>query len=171
MTHIECPELELLFTELSEGSGASLEHAKSCERCSEIVSQHRELERELFRLADPFPPSSFVSQVMAKVAASPVSTYRELKVGLAILFGAFAVALGVLVLGGGGVGQVGILAASAVVHSQTLLVGLSSAISAVWTTAALPMLLSLALVLFAALFALKRLMPGIPQFSEVKISS
>ena len=170
MTHIECPELELLFTELSEGSGASLEHAKSCQRCSEIVSQHRELERELFRLADPFPPSSFVSQVMAKVAASPVSTYRELKVGLAILFGAFAVGLSVLILGGG-VGQVGILAASAVVHSQTLLVGLSSAISAVWTSGALPMFLSLALVLFAALFALKRLMPGIPQFSEVKISS
>jgi len=32
MTNTECPELELLFTELSEGSGASLEHAKSCER-------------------------------------------------------------------------------------------------------------------------------------------
>ena len=170
MTNIECPELELLLTELSEGSGASLEHAKSCERCGEIVSQHRELERELFRLADPFPPSSFVSQVMSKIAASPVSKYRELKVGLAIMFGAFAMALSVLIWGGG-VGQVGILAASAVVHSQTLLVGLSSAISALWTTAALPMLLSLGLVLATALFALKRLMPGIPQFSEVKISS
>ena len=166
----QCPELEILFTELSEGSGDSLEHAKSCGRCSEIVTQHRELERELYRLADPFPPSSFVSQVMAKVSASPVSTHRELKVGLAIMFGTFALALSVLILGGG-VGQVGILAASAVVHSQTLLVGVSSAISALWTTAAVPMLLSLGLVLGAALFALKRLMPGIPQFSEVKISS
>jgi hypothetical protein len=35
----------------------------------------------------------------------------------------------------------------------------------------MPMLVSLALVLFAALFALKRLMAGAPQFSEVKISS
>ena len=86
------------------------------------------------------------------------------------MFGALAMALSVLIWGGG-VGQVGILAASAVVHSQTLLVGLSSAISALWTTAALPMLLSLGLVLATALFALKRLMPGIPQFSEVKISS
>jgi hypothetical protein len=170
MSNTGCPELEVLFTELSEGSGASLEHAKSCERCSEIVREHRELERELFRIADPFPSSSFVSQVMAKVAANPVSPYHEMKVGLGIMFGAFALALSALVLGGG-VGQVGILAASAVVHAQTLVVGLSSAISVLWTTAASTMLLSLALVMFAALFMLKRLMPGAAQFSEVKISS
>ncbi len=170
MSTTQCPELEVLFNELSEGSGVSLEHAKSCERCTEILSEHHELERELFRLSDPFPPSSFVHQVMAKVAAHPVSAYREIKVGLAIMFGAFTLALVALVMVGG-IGRMGILAASAVVHSQTLVVGLNSAISAVWTAAALPMLVSLALVLFAALFALKRLMAGAPQFSEVKISS
>lgn len=170
MSTTQCPELEVLFNELSEGSGPSLEHAKGCEKCTEILSEHRELERELFRLSDPFPPSSFIQQVMAKVAAHPVSALREVRAGLAIMFGAFALALCALVFGGG-IGRMGILAASALVHSQTLAVGINSAISALWTTAGVPMLVSLALVLFAALFALKRLMAGAPQFSEVKISS
>src|SRR5258708_9539859 len=170
MSTTQCPELEVLFNELLEGSGVSLAHAKSCERCTEILNEHHELERELFRLSDPFPPSSFVHQVMAKVAAHPVSAYREIKVGLAIMFGAFTLALVALGMAGG-IGRMGILAASAVVHSQTLVVGLNSAISPVWTAAALPMLVSLALVLFAALFSLNRLMAGAPQFSEVKISS
>src|SRR2546430_11594113 len=51
-----CPDLEQIFEELAEGKGPALEHARGCPLCAEILEEHRQLEKDLFRLADPMPP-------------------------------------------------------------------------------------------------------------------
>ena len=67
----QCPDLEVLFIELEAGHGPALEHAEGCPLCAAVLEEHRQLEKDLFRLADPLPPPDLVHQVMARVAASP----------------------------------------------------------------------------------------------------
>jgi len=169
MSAPNCPDLELLFAELEDGAGEALQHAQHCEHCSEILQEHRSLERELFRLSNPFPPSSFVQQVMAKVAGAPEVRHADIRVGAAILFGAVVLCLGTL-FASNGAAYLGAQAVSALITTRSLGFGVTTAVSALWATAALPMFVSLSLVLLGALLGLRRLVRS-PVLLEAKISS
>ncbi len=169
MSAPNCPDLELLFAELEDGAGEALQHAQHCEHCSEILQEHRSLERELFRLSNPFPPSSFVQQVMAKVACAPEVRHVDIRVGAAILFGAVVLCLGAL-FASNGPAHLGARAVSALITTKSLGFGVTTAVSALWATAALPMFVSLSLVLLGALLGLRRLVRS-PVLLEAKISS
>ena len=60
MNSSQCPDLEVLFGEMAEGSGPALEHAGTCHLCQAVIEEHRQLEKDLYRLVDPLPPPSFV---------------------------------------------------------------------------------------------------------------
>ncbi|HEY8206336.1 MAG TPA: hypothetical protein VIG99_02565 [Myxococcaceae bacterium] len=152
-----CPDLEVLFAQLTEGQGPALEHSKTCVACSAVLEEHRELEKDLFRLQDPFPPANFVPQVMARVAAAPVPASVELKTGFAILGGALALAFVILVARGATAGQLGISVAHWVVESRAILVGLVRGIAMAWKTASVPLAGSLAFLLALSLVGLKKL--------------
>ncbi|HZN93793.1 MAG TPA: hypothetical protein VFB81_13875 [Myxococcales bacterium] len=152
-----CPDLEVLFAELTEGQGPALDHGKTCPACAAVLEEHRELERDLFRLQDPFPPASFVPQVMAKVAAAPVAPSVELRTGFAIIGAAVALAFIILVARGANAGQLGVGFAHAVMGLRTTLVALLSGIATAWKTAAVPLSASVATLLVLSLVALKKL--------------
>lgn len=153
-----CPELEQIFTELAEGRGPALEHSEHCERCAAILEEHRQLEKDLYRLADPLPPPDFVNRVMQKVAASPEPVRSEVNVGLGILFVAFGLFLVSLLAGGElGLGQLGVRLASTLVVLRELLIGLGSGIGVLWRTAAVPLTATMAAILFVSLVGLRRL--------------
>jgi hypothetical protein len=165
-----CPDLELLFQDLVQGNGPSLEHARSCERCSSVLEEHRQLEKDLYRLADPLPPPNFTSLVMARLAA------HQAPIGLNVFlgFGILAVALGLgaftLISGGAGASTLGIFAGSTLLAAKSLWVGAGRVTSILWSTAAIPMTVSLSLVLAICLFALKRLMVDRGSWSEARSS-
>lgn len=50
-----CPDLEVLFTELEAGEGPALDHAAECAACAAVLEEHRLMEQDLYRLADPLP--------------------------------------------------------------------------------------------------------------------
>ena len=152
-----CPDLEVLFTQLAEGQGPALEHGKTCPACAAVLEEHRELEQELFRLQDPFPPANFVPQVMAKVAAAPVPPSVELKTGFAIIGAALALAFVILVARGANAGQLGVSVAHWVVEMRAILIGLVRGISMAWKTAAVPLAATLAFLLALSLVGLKKL--------------
>lgn len=153
----QCPDLEVLFTELEDGQGPAVEHAKACPACAAVVEQHRELEKDLFRLQDPFPPASFVPQVMAKVAAAPVAPAVELRTGLGIVGATLALAFILVVARGATAGQLGVSFAHLVVELRTVLVALVGGIATAWKTAAVPLSASLAFLLVLSLVGLKKL--------------
>lgn len=165
-----CPEIELLLAEVAEGSGPLLEHARRCAGCSAIVEEHRQLEKDLFRLADPLPPVDFTQRVMLMVAAEPAPIRLNLAVGLAIAATAFGLGLFTLVSSGVGVSRVGSLAGSVLIAAKSFSVGTQKAISLLWATESLPMAVSLLLVLLICLFALRRLVGDGRAFSEARIS-
>ena len=80
-----CPELETLLVGVAEHDAEALAHLKTCPDCAFFAEQHRQLEKDLFRLADPMPPVDFVQSVMARVALEPAPTRVELRTGLSIL--------------------------------------------------------------------------------------
>jgi hypothetical protein len=170
MTMETCPDLEVLFTEAAEGKGPSLEHARACPACAVILEDHRQLEKDLYRLADPLPPPDFVQQVMAKVAKAPVPVSSELKMGLGILLVAFALPVVLWLTGGGTVAGLGAAVADAVVGSRPYLAALASALGALWSTAAGPVALSIALILTFSLAGLKRLVGNPSNPSDLKVS-
>ncbi|HYV47077.1 MAG TPA: hypothetical protein VFA20_19600 [Myxococcaceae bacterium] len=159
MSQIEtpCPDLEVLFAELSEGHGPALDHSKTCAACTAMLEEHRELERDLFRLQDPFPPANFVPQVMAKVAAAPVPASVELKTGFAILGSALVLAFVIFVARGATAGQLGISVAHWAVELRAILVGLLTGVTVAWKTAAVPIVAALATLLTLSLVGLKKL--------------
>jgi len=165
-----CPEIEQLLTEEAEGSGPLLQHARSCEHCSAVLEEHRRLEKDLFRLADPFPPLDFTQRVMARVAAEPVPIRLNLAVGLAIAVTAFGLGVFTLAASGVGVSIVGSLAASLLITAKSLAIGSQKAVASLWATEALPVAISLFLVLLFCVFALKRLIGDAPAFREARIS-
>jgi hypothetical protein len=170
MNSTQCPDLEVLFGELADGSGAALKHASICEHCHAIIEEHRQLEKDLYRLVDPPPPATFVHQVMARVAAAPAPVRSELKVGLPIFALALGLAIAVLAFGGG-LGSVGTLTASALVAAQYLTLAASKALSALWTVAPAGTTLTLFTVTTGALLMLRWLAGGVTRFSEAKIYS
>jgi hypothetical protein len=165
-----CPDIELLFAEVAEGGGPLVEHARTCEHCSAILEEHRQLEKDLFRLADPLPPPNFTQQVMARVAAHRVPSRANIALGLAIAATAFGLGVFTLVSAGVGVGSLGTLAGSILITGKSVLVGSQKAVSVLWATEALPLAVSLFVVLLACLFALKRLVGDARVFSEARIS-
>lgn len=165
-----CPDLELLFAELADGEGEALAHARECEACSAILEDHRQLEKDLFRLADPLPPPDFVHNVMEKVArsAGPAASRSELLAGGGILALALSLSAVTLALHAGSPAQLGVELASSAVALRELVVGMGSALDAVWATAAMPITVGVLLTLFVSMLALKRLSSS--SLSEVKVS-
>lgn len=157
MTSTAQPPLEQLFEQLADGHGPALDHARSCPACAAVLEEHRALEQELFRLSDPFPPASFVPQVMARVASAPPPVRAELHTGVAILVATLLLLVGSYAALGGGLAQLGVAAAAGVVALRDLSLGLSQALEILWKTAALPLSIALTLVLALCLGALRRL--------------
>ncbi|PTL85670.1 hypothetical protein [Vitiosangium sp. GDMCC 1.1324] len=163
---IECPDLEVLFTELETGEGPALEHAKHCPLCTAIIEEHRLLEKDLSRLADPLPPPDLVHKVMARVAAEPTPLRRELWTGVSILAASLAVGLGVLLSSDAALSGAGTALARFVVDGKAFFDALLSGGRALWSTAAAPVAGLLAALLLSSLFGIKRLAGSGPTPSE-----
>ncbi len=166
MTPIECPDLEVLFNELEAGEGPALEHAGECPLCTAIIEEHRLLEKDLFRMAEPLPPPDLVHKVMARVAAEPTPAHRELWTGVSILVASLVLGLGVLLMNDAALSAVGTGMARFVVEGKTFLLALRSGTHALWNTAAGPVALLMTFTLFLSLYGLKRLAGNSPTPSE-----
>jgi hypothetical protein len=142
-------ELEALFREL----------APSDEDRALLMEEHRQLEKDLLRLADPLPPPDFLANVMTRVAEAPPRPLSPADVWSAVaIFGvALFLAVIALVANGASFGAFGVGIASVVVQLRNGLVAMGSALNALWTTAALPTVLGLSLLLVATLAAIRRL--------------
>src|SRR5271156_1517651 len=82
---MDCPDLETLLLAQVDGSGDCQEHVASCPQCAAVLEEHRQLEKDLFRLADPLPPADLVAKVMQRGAAEPLPLRSEIRVGVSIL--------------------------------------------------------------------------------------
>ncbi|MCY1023575.1 hypothetical protein [Pyxidicoccus sp. MSG2] len=166
MTPHLCPDLEVLFAELEEGEGAALDHAAECEACSAVLEEHRLMESDLYRLADPLPPPTLVASVMARVAAEPIPQRREVWSGVAILLTSLLGGLGYLLMNDQALGRLGTGIASIVVEGRPFAEGILSGAHALWSTAGLAVATTLALLLLTSLLGLKRLAGNVPTPSE-----
>lgn len=167
MTPHPCPDLEVLFTELEAGEGPALAHAADCEACGAVLEEHRLMEQDLYRLADPLPPPSLVVNVMARVAAEPVPQRREMWSGLAILMTSLVGGLGYLLFNDQALGRFGIGVATFAMEGRLFIEGLVGGAHALWTSAALVVASTLAFLLLTSLYGLKRLAGNIPTPSEL----
>lgn len=142
-------ELEALLAQLAPNE---LERAA-------LLEEHRQLEKDLLRLADPLPPPDFLSKVMSKVAQAPLAPVSRSDVWSAAAIIGLALALAAVALGtsGGISGGYGIALASLAVTLRDGVVAMGSGLFALWTTAALPTVLGLSGVLAATLMAFRRL--------------
>ena len=152
-----CPELETLLVGVAEHDAEALAHLKTCPDCAFMAEQHRQLEKDLFRLADPMPPVDFVQSVMAKVALEPAPARVELRTGLSILALTLMGATLAFVATHGNLGILGTRAASAVLAWRTLFFAVSEALAALWSTAALPVVVSMVGLVLASTLGLRRL--------------
>lgn len=166
MTPHLCPDLEVLFAELEEGEGAALDHAAECEACSAVLEEHRLMENDLYRLADPLPPPTLVASVMARVAAEPIPQRREVWSGVAILLTSLLGGLGYLLMNDQALGRFGTGVASFVVEGRLFAEGILSGAHALWSTAGLAVATTLAFLLLTSLLGLKRLAGNVPTPSE-----
>ena len=165
----DCPDIEALLADAAEGRGPALEHAKQCPDCAALLEEHRQLEKDLYRFADPLPPPDFVHLVMAKVAAAPSPVRTELKAGAAILVASLALCAVSIFAGDGGAGALGLSAARALVEMKELAIGLGSGASALWRTAAVPITLAATFTLLFSLVGLRRL--ATPRLAGAKVHS
>lgn len=166
MSEQHCPELEQLFNELAEGEGPALAHAKDCPACSAILEEHRQLEKDLYRLADPLPPPDFVQKVMARVAQEPKPVGSELKVGLSILAAAVMLAVLSFVATGAGAGALGSGVATYLVSVRTFFAAVSNGLISLWQVAGFPIAAASFVLLIASLFGLRRLATVKPEEAE-----
>jgi hypothetical protein len=152
-------ELEALLSELAP---------TEAERAT-LLEEHRQLEKDLLRLADPLPPPDFLAKVMSRVAEAPVRPLSRADVWSAVAIVGVTVSLAVvaLLVSGGVTGGFGLALASLVVKLREGLVAAGSALNALWTTAALPTVLALSLLLAATLTAFRRLV----QPAQMKVVS
>ena len=152
-----CPELETLLVGVAEHDADALAHLKTCPDCAAIAEQHRQLEKDLFRLADPLPPPDFVHSVMARVALEPAPARVELRTGLSILAVTLMGAVLAFVAAHGNLGLLGTRAASSVVAWRNLFFAASEALAAIWSTAALPTVLAMAGLVVVSTLGVRRL--------------
>ncbi len=151
-------ELEQLLKEL----------ASTDEERAQLLEEHRQLEKDLLRLADPMPPPDFVHAVMAKVAVAPARAPAKSEIAMAVIIVSAALAASVLAFGAahGDVGDLGLTFTRMVLQLRDTAVGLGSALAALWRTAALPLTIGMAAALAACLVALKRVLNN--GFTEAK---
>jgi hypothetical protein len=166
MSELQCPDLEVLFTELEAGEGPALDHAADCALCGAVLEEHRLMEKDLFRLSDPLPPPSLVANVMARVAVEPPPLRRELWTGLSILATALLAGFGYLLNSDRALSQLGTALARLMGDGRVLVEALVTGAHVLWSTAAGPVAAVLALFLFASLLGLKRLAGNNPLPSE-----
>jgi hypothetical protein len=152
-----CPELETLLVGVAEHDADALAHIKHCPDCAAIAEEHRQLEKDLFRLADPMPPLDFVQSVMARVALEPAPARVELRTGLSILAVTLMGAVLAFVAAHGNLGLLGTRAASSVVVWRNLFTAASEALAAVWSTAALPTVVAMAGLIVVSTLGVRRL--------------
>jgi anti-sigma factor RsiW len=157
---MDCPELETLLLDQAEGSGEFSEHVAACPGCAAVLEEHRQLEKDLFRLADPLPPADLVARVMQRVAAEPLPLRAEIRVGLSILAAAVMAAVLSFVATHGPIGLLGASAARSAISWKTSLWGLNSAVQVAWSTTPVPLALSLTFILFLSLVGLRRMTPA-----------
>lgn len=124
-----------------------------------LLEEHRQLEKDLLRLADPLPPADFVHRVMEKVATAPAPAPAPKEIALAALIMVSALAAGVLAFVSQGAGFEGLALTfkNLFVHLRFMLVGLGSALEAIWHTAAVPLAVALMAMLFTSVAALKKI--------------
>jgi hypothetical protein len=124
-----------------------------------LLEEHRQLEKDLLRLADPLPPPDFVHKVMEKVAKAPAPAPAPRDIALAAFITLSAFAAGLYAFASHGVSWAGfgLSFASVFLYVRELTIGLGSALEAVWRTSAMPVALGLAATLFASVVALKKL--------------
>jgi hypothetical protein len=152
-----CPELETLLVGVAEHDAEALAHLKTCPDCAFIAEQHRQLEKDLFRLADPMPPLDFVHSVMARVALEPAPARVELRTGFTILAVTLMGAVLAFVATHGNLGLLGTHTARAVVAWRTLFFAASEALAAIWSTAALPTVVAMAGLVVVSTLGVRRL--------------
>ena len=157
MSTSNCPELEALFTGIAEGDQALLAHAKDCPDCSLILEEHRQLEKDLFRVVDPLPPPNFTMAVMAKVAAAPVPVSSEIRSGVAVLILSLGSFFALLFMNGRSLADAGAGLARMILGTRTFFIAAAKALEAVWGTAAVPFVAVCFLVLLTSLLGLRRL--------------
>jgi hypothetical protein len=122
-----------------------------------LLEEHRQLEKDLLRLADPPPPADFVQKVMAKVAAAPAQAPSRAEVGLAAMITFTAAALGLMLLANhASVEGLSLSFAQVLVWVREAAIGVSSAFAAVWRTSALPLSLALCAALITSVVTLKK---------------
>ncbi len=140
-------EFEVLLSELAPDEA---QRAK-------LREEHRLLEHDLSRLADPLPPPDFLAQVMQRVDAEAVAAAprRELFRALAIFVPVLTAGLGLWVFEGGPAAA-GVSFAGALLWLRQTGLGALGALDAVWKTAALPVAVALSAALSVGLWALKR---------------
>jgi hypothetical protein len=154
-------ELEALLNEL----------APTEEGRAQLLEEHRQLEKDLLRLADPLPPPDFVHAVMAKVAKAPARApaRSEMLVAAGIVLAALLASVLAFSSTGDGVGGVGLQFAHAILRLRETAIGWGSALQALWRTAALPLTAGLAVTLAGCLLAFKRVLNG--GLTQVKVVS
>jgi hypothetical protein len=152
-----CPELEALVLAQSEHDPDALAHLRNCPDCAAQVEEHRQLEKDLFRLVDPLPPPDLVFQVMARVAAEPAPIRMELRTGASIVALALMAAVLSFVASHGNIGLLGVRAASGVVAWRNLIFGAGEAMAAIWSTAALPFVVAMAGTVMCSVWGVRRL--------------
>lgn len=157
-----CPELETLFVGVAEGDEALISHAEGCPGCALLLEDHRQLEKDLFRIQDPLPPPDFTAMVMARVATAPAPAAAELKSGLAILFLAAGLFVTAVLAGGVTAADLGTGLARVVVELRALAVAATNGVEAIWTTAAGPAIALSTLLVLSSLLWFRRL-AGAPQ--------
>lgn len=153
-------ELELLLKEL----------ASTDEERAQLLEEHRQLEKDLLRLADPLPPPDFVHQVMAKVATAPARPPAKSEIAMALVI--VAAALGASIFAFGTAfepGSLGLQFTRMFLQLRDTIVGVGSGLAAVWRTAPLALTAACSLALAAALVAFKRVIPN--SLPEAKVVS
>lgn len=142
------PELDAMLRELAP---TELEREA-------LLEEHRQLEKDLLRLADPMPPPDFLQNVMKRVESAPARavTKGEVATAAGIVTVTMAAAVVALFTVGSGSSGFGLALAELAIRVRDALVAMGSALVAVWSTAALPLAVGLFVTVGLSLFALKR---------------
>ena len=165
-THSDCPELEVLFAELDAGEGPALDHAAECEACAALMEEHRQLEKDLYRLADPLPPPDLVRNVMARVATEPTPVRRELMTGIPILVASLVTGVALLLGSDAALARVGLNVGRLFVEGRIFAEGVGNGLAALWATAALPLVACTTVLFLFSLWGLRRLTGAPATFTE-----
>ncbi len=155
-----CPEPEQLFSDLAEEAPQARAHLASCPDCAALVELHRQLEKDLLRLADPPPPPDFVHQVMARVQAQPVAPAREVWTFAGILAGTVAALVMLVVFDAATAGVWGARLASFAVGVGDAVEMALRAGAVVWETAAVPLITAAMMAVLTLSMAARRLFGG-----------